>query len=214
VNFYEILGVSPTATADEIKSAYRKQAQAHHPDKGGDEEAFKAVGKAFEVLSDPTQRKAYDDGGYKDPSAPPTEDDIAMQGFTELVKKYMTVAGDLFGLISRELAENKQGCNRQILKLQGDLKRLNLKLTKVKYKGKGKNIVAKILEDSIKASEGELERMQMCKRVLDKVGALAKDYEDLSAEKFNHNDPASMNSAFEAALENAFGGGGSRGFFG
>jgi molecular chaperone DnaJ len=63
-DFYKVLGVPDTATAEEIKKAYRKLAQTHHPDANpGDEaaeERFKEVSEAYATLSDPEQRKEYD----------------------------------------------------------------------------------------------------------------------------------------------------------
>lgn len=62
-DYYKILGVSRTASADEIKKAYRKLAREFHPDKNkakGAEAKFKEANEANEVLSDPEKRKAYD----------------------------------------------------------------------------------------------------------------------------------------------------------
>ena len=61
--YYEILGVSKTATHDEIRKAYRKKAVKLHPDKGGSEEAFQELQQAYEVLSDDDKRKVYDKYG-------------------------------------------------------------------------------------------------------------------------------------------------------
>jgi curved DNA-binding protein len=58
--YYSTLGVSQTATADEIKRAFRKKAHEHHPDKGGDQEAFKKINEAYQVLSDDQKRRQYD----------------------------------------------------------------------------------------------------------------------------------------------------------
>lgn len=66
-NYYDILGVSKTATQDEIKKAYRKKAIEHHPDKGGDENLFKEAAEAYEVLSDPDKRQNYDRFGTSEP---------------------------------------------------------------------------------------------------------------------------------------------------
>lgn len=61
MDYYEILGVSKDASADEIKRAYRKAAHKYHPDKGGgDEEMFKKINEAYQVLSDPQKRASYD----------------------------------------------------------------------------------------------------------------------------------------------------------
>jgi molecular chaperone DnaJ len=67
-DYYEVLGISKSASEKEIKKAYRRQAMKHHPDRNpGDkasEEKFKEVNEAFEVLSDSNKRSAYDQFGH------------------------------------------------------------------------------------------------------------------------------------------------------
>src|SRR5574344_2530117 len=71
-DFYEVLGVAKTATADELKKAYRKKAIQYHPDrqqgktdaeKKEAEEKFKEAAEAYDVLSDPNKRARYDQFG-------------------------------------------------------------------------------------------------------------------------------------------------------
>jgi len=66
-DYYESLGVSRTATPDEIKQAFRKLARIHHPDvaknKAAGEEKFKEINEAYEVLGDPEKRRRYDELG-------------------------------------------------------------------------------------------------------------------------------------------------------
>ena len=67
-DYYEVLGVSKDASADDIKKAYRKMAMKYHPDRNpGDKEAeekFKEVGEAYEVLSDADKKARYDQYGF------------------------------------------------------------------------------------------------------------------------------------------------------
>ena len=85
-DYYGLLGVKKTATADEIRKAFRKLARKHHPDVNpGDkkaEERFKAISEANDVLSDEKKRKVYDAlGYYSDQIDPATAEAAARGGF-------------------------------------------------------------------------------------------------------------------------------------
>ena len=67
MDYYESLGVNRNASAKEIKSAFRKKAAEHHPDKGGDPNQFKQINEAYQTLSNNEKRSMYDQFGTADP---------------------------------------------------------------------------------------------------------------------------------------------------
>ena len=93
-DYYEVLGISKNASAEEIKRAYRKLAMKYHPDKNpGDkaaEEKFKEASNAYEVLSDPEKRKIYNQRGHAGIH------DTGFQGFTNY-EDIFAHFGDVFG---------------------------------------------------------------------------------------------------------------------
>ena len=81
-DYYDILGVSRDASADDIKKAYRKMAHKYHPDKqGGDEEKFKEINEAYQVLGNEQKRSQYDQFGSAGPGAGAGFGGFGSQGF-------------------------------------------------------------------------------------------------------------------------------------
>lgn len=98
-DYYEVLGVGKDAGEQEIKSAYRKKAMQHHPDRNPDnhkeaEEKFKEAAEAYAVLSDPEKRSAYDRYGHAGLQGGPSFDPSAFSEFNDIFGNF----GDLFGL--------------------------------------------------------------------------------------------------------------------
>ena len=95
-DYYEVLGVAKTASADEIKKAYRKLAMKHHPDRNPDdksaEEKFKEASEAYEVLSDEDKRAAYDRHGHAG-----VDPNMGAGGFGGGGANFSAIFGDVFG---------------------------------------------------------------------------------------------------------------------
>jgi molecular chaperone DnaJ len=94
-DYYEVLGVGKSASADEIKKAFRRAAVEHHPDRGGDEAKFKEVNEAYEVLKDDAKRKRYDQFGHAGVGSSAASDGNPFAGFGGGAQDYSFDFGDL-----------------------------------------------------------------------------------------------------------------------
>jgi len=123
MNPYKVLGLDKTATEQEIKKRYRKLSMKLHPDRGGDEEAFKKVAEAYGILSDKTKKANYDRygdaGGVK--GNPFAGNPFADHPFNDFMRQHRRGArqaqqrgGDLRVTISLTLEEIYSGIDKTI----------------------------------------------------------------------------------------------------
>ncbi len=109
IDYYEVLGISGTASSDEIKKVYRKLAMKFHPDRNpGDNEAeekFKQATEAYEVLSDSKKRQIYDTYGFEGLKS------RGYQGpdFEDVFSSFGDIFGDIFGFGRGETQRSKHG---------------------------------------------------------------------------------------------------------
>lgn len=100
-DYYEVLGVSKTATPDEIKKAYRKKAMQYHPDRNpGDTEAeakFKEAAEAYEVLSNPEKKQRYDQFGHQGLNGGGFGGGAGFSDINDIFDHFGDIFGDVFG---------------------------------------------------------------------------------------------------------------------
>ena len=111
-DYYDVLGVSKTASADEMKKAYRRLAMKYHPDRNKDdadsEDKFKEAKEAWEVLSDSEKRAAYDRFGHAGVNASTGSGGFGAEGFGDI---FGDVFGDIFGAGRRRGSQAFRGAD-------------------------------------------------------------------------------------------------------
>ena len=129
-DYYEVLGVSKNATADELKKAYRKLALQYHPDRNpGDKEAeekFKEAAEAYDVLSNPDKKARYDQFGHAGVDCAYGQGGMDMN---DIFSQFGSIFGDLFGGGFRTgfTGFGGGGASRRVLR--GSNLRIKVKLT-------------------------------------------------------------------------------------
>jgi hypothetical protein len=130
------LGIPSNADAKQIKQAYWKKAEQHHPDKGGDEGVFERISDAYEVLSDPDKRRYYDEHqtmeGFKDDKEIARERICTVVGAIIHHGSFMADYTDLIRRVREEINQASieinheiSNCNNLIKRYDSILGRLN-----------------------------------------------------------------------------------------
>lgn len=111
-DYYNILGVDKKATTEDVKKAFRKLAQKHHPDKGGDESKFKEITEAYSILSDDKRRREYDSYGQTFPGGGAGPGGFDFNGFQNGQFTADFDISDLFGDLGDIFGGMRGGGNR------------------------------------------------------------------------------------------------------
>lgn len=182
MTYYDTLGITPSATTDEVKQAYRRCASAAHPDRhGGDASEMAAINSAYECLGDTERRRAYDETGVDtQPDALEVEArGMLMQLFTAAIAG----EGNWIETVSGMLAMHRTELTRHQSDAQGKRSRLIKRRHWVKIK-QGENLVHGLIDQQVQGIEEALKKMQ---RGLD-VNGVARGM--LTAYEFVGEQPA------------------------
>ena len=178
MNPYTELDVPVDASLETIKQRYRTLAQMHHPDKGGDEELFKLIKLAYEILSDPVRRKQYDITG-ETTTTNAKDEAIAniVQILLHVVPSFNVDKDDLIQIAEIETRTMLDLIYKDISVTERYIANLEKVSSKLRIKTSGENILNTFIVHQIQQRKQELEnfkrRVQVCELMLE----ILKDYE-------------------------------------
>ena len=179
MNPYLELEISIDASDDEIKQKYRSLAMMHHPDKGGDEETFKRIKEAYEILSDPIRRKAYDISGNADSNIQIKND--AMEYINHMtvsiIPNFDPEKDNLIILMKNEVNKNLVENHNNINICNNYIKHLEKVIRRINTRGKKQNVILEIVERQVDTRKQELNNFNHRIKVCKLVNEILNDYE-------------------------------------
>ena len=178
MNPYTQLDISLDASLEEIKQRFRTLAHMHHPDKGGDEEVFKSIKLAYEILMDPIRRKQYDLTGDAEIA------NIRDEAVTNIVQIILSIIptfdpdqDDLIEIAKHKTKDMLTRENNQIANIQRDINNFEKVLTKLRIKNNGENILHNVIVNQIRDQRKDLLQNQQNVQVCTLMLEILKDYE-------------------------------------
>jgi len=178
MNPYTELDVPVDVSLETIKQRYRTLAQMHHPDKGGDEELFKRIKLAYEILSDPVRRKQYDITG-ETTTTNAKDEAVAnlVQILLHVVPNFNVDQDDLIHIAEMETRTMLDLVNKDIGVTERYILNLEKVLSKLRIKTEGENLLSSFIANQVNQKRQELvtfqHRVQVCNLMLE----ILKDYE-------------------------------------
>ena len=178
MNPYTELDVPVNASLETIKQRYRTLAQMHHPDKGGDEELFKRIKLAYEILSDPVRRKQYDITG-ETTTTNAKDEAVAniVQILLHVVPSFNVDQDDLIQIAEIETRTMLDLVYKDIGVTERYIVNLEKVSKKLRIKTEGENILNSFVINQIKQRKQELETFQRRVQVCNLMLEILKDYE-------------------------------------
>ena len=178
MNPYTELDVPVDASLETIKQRYRTLAQMHHPDKGGDEELFKRIKLAYEILSDPVRRKQYDITG-ETTTTNAKDEAIAniVQILLHVVPSLNVDQDDLIQIAEIETRTMLDLVHKDISVTERYIVNLEKVSSKLRIKTSGENILNTFIVHQIQQRKQELDNFQRRVQVCSLMLEILKDYE-------------------------------------
>src|SRR3990167_2334648 len=183
-NPYKVLKVKKTATAAEIKKAYRKRSTETHPDKGGSSEAFNEVAEAYNVLKDPVKRKLFDEKGIVE------EAKIEQNFYNDVVELFFNVIttkpnvieleADIIAEITYIIDDKIETSKKHIKGLTGnitELKKFKGKIIRKDTENEAENMFENLIDGKIHNDEKEIQSWKDDIEKQNKIKEIVNQYE-------------------------------------
>lgn len=152
-NPYDVLGIEPSATAAEIRRAYRDKAKTLHPDQGGGTEAFQDLGEAQRLLLDEERRARFDGTGEVDGSEPDNAESAAMDVIASVLENALSrvegaelVKQDMVAGIVRTIATRIAGLEEAAEDQEEEIAKVRALGKRFRRRKKGGNLIRRMLE--------------------------------------------------------------------
>ena len=175
---YDDLGLLPDCTQAEIKQQYRILAHQHHPDRGGDEEQFKKIKLAYEILSDPVKRAHYDSTGENFDEVDVNNEVITRLSnmITQFTQQINPDFDDLILKMKVDIQQAQHQTHNAIIMCNSMIQKLNIIAQKIKLKKEGENLLKSFVEARITQYNNELASHHLTLIVFKKMLDILEDY--------------------------------------
>ncbi len=180
MTLYDDLELQPDCSFEDIKHQYRTLAKKHHPDLGGDEEKFKRIKFAYEVLSDPDRRKQYDE--TKTTNQPINKRTEAIQELANIFNNIMPnfdpgTNSNLINLMKEEVGRVVVRIYADIDSCEKYIKKLEIINNKTKVKNNEDNIFESLINQQIEWRQKELVTMKTRLEITNIMSDILNNYE-------------------------------------
>jgi len=158
-NLYQILGLEKNCSAEEIKQKFRILARLHHPDMGGDEEIFKKINFAYEVLGDPVRREDYDKtGNTRKPLDIDHEARVNLSNlFFAILPNFDPNTGNILEIIKHEITRSMDAISKDIDNCNLYITKLELTKGKIRTKtDMSENMFFSFIDSQIETKQNDL----------------------------------------------------------
>lgn len=180
MSLYDDLGVDKSADESAIKSAFRKAAQQHHPDrKNGDVKKFQSIQRAYDILGNAESRARYDETGEDKPQ--PSVHEQAVMGLANIVLGLIESVADiehtnLHELLLDNLRQNSAQCADQKKAIEKKIEKREKALKRFKRHDGKESLIGRMIEGDIAIQKQALERHNHALKILAEMKVLADEY--------------------------------------